>query len=68
MPDSRRSNIPKRYNGAPSQEPLVIHQNHETDDLLKCAAFRPGARIPNTGEANQCHGGDCALLADVLHP
>jgi hypothetical protein len=39
VPDSRLSNIPRRYNGAPSQELLVIRQNHETGerspDLLK---------------------------------
>lgn len=39
MRDSRLSNIPRRYNGAPSQELLVIRQNHETGerslDLLK---------------------------------
>jgi hypothetical protein len=29
VPDSRLSNIPRRYNGAPSQELLVIRQNHE---------------------------------------
>jgi putative SOS response-associated peptidase YedK len=37
--DSRLSNIPRRYNGAPSQELFVIRQNHETGerslDLLK---------------------------------
>ena len=37
VPDSR--NIPRRYNGAPSQELFVIRQNHETGerslDLLK---------------------------------
>jgi putative SOS response-associated peptidase YedK len=39
VPDSRYSNIPRRYNGAPSQELLVIRENHETGerslDLLK---------------------------------
>jgi putative SOS response-associated peptidase YedK len=39
VPDSRHSNIPRRYNGAPSQELVVIPQNHETGerslDLLK---------------------------------
>jgi putative SOS response-associated peptidase YedK len=39
VPDTRLSNIPRRYNGAPSQELLVIRQNHETGerslDLLK---------------------------------
>jgi putative SOS response-associated peptidase YedK len=39
VPDSRLSNIPRRYNGAPSQELHVIRQNHATGerslDLLK---------------------------------
>ncbi len=39
VPDSRLSNIPRRYSGAPSQDLLVIRQNHETGerslDLLK---------------------------------
>jgi putative SOS response-associated peptidase YedK len=39
IPDGRLSNIPRRYNGAPSQEMLVIRENHETGerslDLLK---------------------------------
>ncbi len=37
--DSRLSNIPRRYNGAPGQELLVIRQNHRTEerslDLIK---------------------------------
>lgn len=32
VPDSRQSNIPRRYNGAPTQELLVIRQNHETGE------------------------------------
>jgi putative SOS response-associated peptidase YedK len=39
VPDSRLSNIPRRYNGAPGQELFIIRQNHETGerslDLLK---------------------------------
>ena len=30
--DSRLSNMPRRYNGAPSQELLVIRQNHRTGE------------------------------------
>ena len=30
--DSRLSNIPRRYDGAPSQELLVIRENHETGE------------------------------------
>ena len=37
--DSRLGNVPRRYNAAPSQELLVIRQNHKTGerslDLLK---------------------------------
>jgi putative SOS response-associated peptidase YedK len=47
VPDSRLSNIPRRYNGAPSQELLAIRQNHEAGerslDLLKWGSFRLGA-------------------------
>src|SRR5205809_773595 len=30
--DSRYANLPPRYNGAPSQDILVIRQNHETGE------------------------------------
>ena len=30
--DSRLSNYPRRWNGAPSQELLVIRQNHKTGE------------------------------------
>ena len=30
--DSRYANLPPRYNGAPSQDMLVIRQNHETGE------------------------------------
>jgi putative SOS response-associated peptidase YedK len=32
VPDRRLSNIQRRYNGAPSQELLVIRQNQETGE------------------------------------
>jgi putative SOS response-associated peptidase YedK len=32
--DSRLKNVPKRYNAAPSQELLVIRQNHQTGERL----------------------------------
>ena len=32
--DSRMVNIPPRYNAAPSQELLVIRQNHKTNKLV----------------------------------
>jgi putative SOS response-associated peptidase YedK len=30
--DSRLRNVPRRYNAAPSQELLVIRQNHKTGE------------------------------------
>ena len=56
--DSRMGNIPPRYNAAPSQELLVIRQNHKTGerslDLLKwgliphwCSDPRGGRRPIN---------------------
>src|SRR4030095_12932552 len=56
--DSRLSNVPRRYNAAPSQELLVIRQNHKTKerslDLLKwgliphwCSDPRGGRRPIN---------------------
>jgi putative SOS response-associated peptidase YedK len=30
--DSRLTNVPRRYNAAPSQELLVIRQNHQTGE------------------------------------
>ena len=53
VPDSRLSNIPRRYNGAPSQELLVIRQNHATDarslDLLKWGLVPSRSSDPNGG-------------------
>jgi len=50
VPDSRYSNIPRRYNGAPSQELLVIRQNHETGerslDLLKWGLIPSWSKDP----------------------
>ena len=50
VPDSRLSNIPRRYNGAPSQELLVIRQNHETGerslDLLKWGLIPSWSKDP----------------------
>jgi len=62
VPDSRYSNIPRRYNGAPSQDLLVIRENHENGerslDLLKWG-FIPSwtkDRSPEPTEADQCDG------------
>ena len=53
VPDSRLSNIPRRYNGAPSQELLVIRQNHETGerslDLLKWGLVPSWSSDPKSG-------------------
>ena len=37
--DSRLPNIPPRYNGAPSQELLVIRRNHKTGE--ECVVYAP---------------------------
>jgi putative SOS response-associated peptidase YedK len=58
LSDSRLGNVPRRYNAAPSQELLVIRQNHKTGerslDLLKwgliphwCTEPRGGRRPIN---------------------
>ena len=61
VPESRHSNIPRRYNGAPSQELLVIRQNHETGerslDLLKWRLIPSWTKEPKKpAKANQCDG------------
>ena len=51
--DSRMGNIPPRYNAAPSQELLVIRQNHKTGerslDLLRWGLIPHGCKDPNGG-------------------
>ena len=51
--DSRLSNYPRRWNGAPSQEFLVIRQNHETGerslDLLKWGLIPYWCKDPKGG-------------------
>jgi len=51
--DSRLSNIPRRYNGAPSQELLVIRENHGTGecwlDLLKWGLVPSWSSDPEGG-------------------
>jgi putative SOS response-associated peptidase YedK len=59
--DSRLTNVPRRYNGAPSQEVLVIRQNHQTGerslDFLKWGLIpywctdRKGGRKPINAKA-----------------
>jgi putative SOS response-associated peptidase YedK len=49
--DSRVHNYPPRWNGAPSQELLVIRRNHKTGEvtrLIRCVGvlFPIGARMP----------------------
>jgi putative SOS response-associated peptidase YedK len=47
--DSRLTNYPRRWNGAPSQEFLVIRENHKTGerslDLLRWGRSQTGAAI-----------------------
>jgi putative SOS response-associated peptidase YedK len=51
--DSRMGNIRPRYNAAPSQELLVIRQNHKTGerslDLIKWGLIRHWCTDPNGG-------------------
>ena len=51
--EDRRSNMPRRYNGAPSQELLVIRENHKTGerslDLLKWGLIPHGCQDPKGG-------------------
>ena len=51
--DSRLSNYPRRWNGAPSQEFLVIRQNHKTGerslDLLKWGLIPNWCKDPKGG-------------------
>ena len=51
--DSRLSNYPRRWNGAPSQEFLVIRQNHKTGerslDLLKWGLIPYWCKDPKGG-------------------
>jgi putative SOS response-associated peptidase YedK len=53
VPDSRLSSIPRRYNGAPSQELLVIRQNRETGerslDLLRWGLVPSWSADPKGG-------------------
>jgi len=61
VPDSRLTNVPRRYNAAPSQELLVIRQNHQTGErsldflkwgLIPCWCADPrGGRKPINAEA-----------------
>ena len=56
--DSRLGNVPRRYNAAPSQELLVIRQNHKTGerslDLLKWGLIPHGCSDPRWSKADQC--------------
>jgi putative SOS response-associated peptidase YedK len=53
VPDSRISRLKPRYNGAPSQELLVIRENHETGerslDLLRWGLIPHGCDDPSGG-------------------
>src|SRR6186997_2914123 len=63
--DSRLGNVPRRYNAAPSQELLVIRQNHKTGErslaLLKSGSIELGRqRIGRFGGSSELQG--AALL------
>jgi len=51
--DSRMGNVPARYNAAPSQELLVIRQNHKTGerslDLIKWGLIPHWCTDPSGG-------------------
>ena len=59
--DSRMGNVPPRYNAAPSQELLVIRQNHKTGerslDLIKWGLIPYWCTRPERWpQAHQCQG------------
>jgi putative SOS response-associated peptidase YedK len=53
--DRRLDNFPRRYNGAPSQELLVIRENHKTGERtlepLRWGLIPIGARIQKAADA-----------------
>jgi len=57
---SRLGNVPRRYNAAPSQELLVIRQNHKTGerslDLLKWGLIALVQRPTRWSQADQRQG------------
>ena len=61
---SRMDNVPPRYNAAPSQELLVIRDNHETGersiDLIKWGLIPYGCKDPK--------GGACPFGGGVKRP
>ena len=66
--DSRVRNVRPRYNAAPSQELLVIRENHKTGecslDLLKCPLLVP--RREGWPETHQRQSREC-LQAPLIH-
>ena len=58
--DSRMGNVPPRYNAAPSQELLVIRQNHKTGecslDLIKWGLIPNRCQDLQRSQAHQCQG------------
>jgi putative SOS response-associated peptidase YedK len=74
MRDSRLSNYPRRWNGAPSQEFLVVRQNHRTVerslDLLRWGLTRRAAEsqsMPRPKRWPACpHSGKPIISADAL--
>lgn len=51
--DDQGSNLPRRYNGAPGQDLLVIRENHKTGerslDLLRWGLIPHGLQDPSGG-------------------
>ncbi len=66
MRDSRAHNYPPRWNGAPSQDLLVIRRHHETG-IVSLDPLRWGLLQGPDGrsQADQCQVRDGAYLADV---
>src|SRR5712672_2374245 len=68
--DHRLDNFPRRYNGAASQELLVIRQNHKTGERtlepLRWGLIPYWCKDPKRRPtADQCDGRDRAPEADV---
>jgi putative SOS response-associated peptidase YedK len=69
LSDSRLGNVPRRYNAAPSQELLVIRQNHKTGerslDLLKWGLIPHWHRATRWSQADQRQAASVSRLPDV---
>src|SRR3984893_11052211 len=72
VPDSRLSNIPRRYNGAPTEELLVIRQNHATGerslDLLKWGLVPSWSSDPKGGPKPINAMAETVIAKELKHP